>query len=849
VDPATNPYLVAWNLTPGFENAELAPEPSPDGRYLAYVTRQIGQTIEFRGHRYGPRTVLMVRDLESGAERMVADQFTIDLARIDVSYSTRVVPGYGWAKDSKSLVYSEGGKIRRVDLATGAITTIPFEARVRREVSEAPRSQLAIDSDSQDVRFLQWPSGSRDGKRVAFIGGGRLWVQDLPTGRPRALGELPEGTIQLTPAWSPDGNRIAFATWHDGAQGHLWTITPDGTDQQRLTNAPGMYAYPAWSADGKRLVAVQGPGPNPAAAWTGWDVAGPWAIVAVAEGRTRRIASAPNETMPSFGADGRVYYYQSTDDAMVVRSVALDGTAPERHSILPRRSATGVGVGDRVLYLPMPSPDGRFVAFEAAQSIYLAPAGATSHGLVNNDPNASAPERVRLGTRGGVYHRWRDARTVEFMSGRHYLTYDVPTAKLTEQRIDLTIPRGSTGRGTIALTGAKIITAAGDTVIPTGTVMVRDGRITCVGQCDTAGADTVVDLSGKVIIPGLVDTHGHHTGRASRIIPPHQPELAALLAYGVTTILDPATSSTSALPMGEMIEAATMIGPRTYSTVEIAAGWGDHLELETWADARYHVDRRAEWGAVTLKEYRHNRRAQRQMFIEAARERAMTVTAEGNPFHHNVGAIVDGQTGWEHFLGPVPIYRDAALFYGQAGSVYAPTLSITGHNLGALFYYRSRHDLLKDTKYTRFLPRAYIEERLKVNVSPSDGQYSIPIVAEGVKDVMQAGGRTAMGAHGEQAGIGSHWDLWAFVPTFTPLEAIRIATHDGAWFLGLEGEVGSVTKGKIADLMVLDRDPLVDIKNTLAIGHVMKGGRLYRAETLEQVWPERRRYAPLGGER
>src|SRR5262249_30252766 len=154
-------------------------------------------------------------------------------------------------------------------------------------------------------------------------------------------------------------------------------------------------------------------------------------------------------------------------------------------------------------------------------------------------------------------------------------------------------------------------------------------------------------------MPGLVDTHGHHTQRTSRIVPPHQPELAALLAYGVTTVLDPATVSTSALPMGEMIEAGTMLGPRTYSTVEIASGWGDHRETETLADAEYQVNRRADWGALTMKEYRHNRRAQRQMFLEAARERGVTVTAEGNPFHHNVGAIVDGQTGWEHFLGPV----------------------------------------------------------------------------------------------------------------------------------------------------------------------------------------------------
>ena len=850
VDPDDNPYAVAWTVTPGFANAELAPEPSPDGRYLAYVTRQMGRTIEFRGHRYGPRSAIWIRDLKTGEERVVADPITIDLARLDVSYSTRAVPGYAWAPDSKSLIYSEGGKIRRVSLETGAVATIPFTARVHWEVSEAPRSHLTIDADTQHVGFLQWPSGSPDGKRVAFVGAGRLWVTDLENGKPRLLVTPPEGAVQLTPAWSPDGRRIAFTTWHDVDQGCVWTVDPDGGNLKQETTEPGMYAYPAWSLDGKHLVVAKGPGPSPREAWTGWDVGGPWSLAEVGTGKPRTIVRVSHETQPHFGADQRLYFYEQLEDAVLVRSVLLDGTAPRRHAMLPRLSGSSSGDAiplnsAQVLNLPVISPDGRFVAFEAAHSIYVSPSGATQRGFVDNDPNGHPLERVRLGTRGGVYHRWRDAQTVEFMSGRFYSTYDVASGKLAEHRIDLAIPRGSSGTGTIAFKDAKIITARGDTVIPRGNVVVKNARIQCVGDCDLAGIDRVVDASGQTIIPGLVDTHGHHTARTSRIIPPHQPEFAALLAYGVTTILDPATSSTSALPLAEMIEAGVITGPRTFSTLEIMAGWGDRLDNESSQDADYNVNRPVDWGALSLKEYRENRREERQRFLDAARRRGVTVTAEGNPFHHNVGAIVDGQTGWEHFLGPLPIYHDASTFYGQAGSTYAPTLSIAGYNLGALFYYRSQHDLLKDPKYTRFLPRKYITDRLAVNAVPGPDEYAIPMLAEGVKDVVRAGGRTAMGAHGEQAGIGSHWDLWAFVGAFTPLEAIRIATADGAYFHGLEGELGSIGTGMLADLVVLNSDPLVDIRNTLDIRYVMKAGRLYDGATLDQVWPQQHRYAPF----
>jgi len=844
-DPETNPYVVDWVVTPGFENAELAPEISPDGRFLAFVTRRMGQAIEFRGHRYGPRSAIVVRNLQTGEERIVADPITTDLARIDISYSTRVVPGYAWTSDSRSLVYSEGGKIRRVSIETGDVTTIPFTARVRRELSEAPRSRVTIDADTQQVGFLQWPAGSPDGKRLAFVGAGRLYLADLPSGAPRPVAPMPEGTVQLTPAWSPDGTRIAFTSWNDAEQGQVWLVDPDGTHLTQATSAQGMYLHPAWSSDGKRLVAIKGPGPNPRSAWTGWEVTGLWEIVEVTDGSTRTIATVPHETRPHIGADDRIYFYRRTDAATMVVSVDWDGNGLREHSILPRLSGSGVGVGGNLVNLPLLSSDGRFVAFEAAQTIYVGLSGATRQGFVENDPNLTVPDRVRLGSRGGAYHRWRDRRTVEFMSGRVYSTYDVERGTLTEQEIALRIPRASTARGTIAFRGAKIVTARGDTVIERGDLVVRNGRIACVGDCPLDDVDRVVDATGKVIIPGLVDTHGHHTDRQSEVVPARQPEFETLLAYGVTTIIDPATSSKSAFPLAEMIEAGTVLGPRTFSTAEIDAGWGDHLEIERYADARYQVDRRIDWGAVSLKEYRHNRRAQRQMFLEAARQRGVTVTAEGNPFHHNVGAIIDGQTGWEHFLGPVRIYRDAALFYGLAGAVYAPTLSICGHNLGSLFYYRSRHDLLHDPKYTRFTTQRYIEDRLAVDATVRDDGYSVPIVAEGVRDVVEAGGWTAMGAHGEQAGVGAHWDLWAFVPTFSPLEAIRIATHDGARFHGLEGELGSIRVGLLADLVVLDSDPLADIRNTMDIALVMKSGRLYDGATLDQLWPERHPFVPF----
>lgn len=213
--------------------------------------------------------------------------------------------------------------------------------------------------------------------------------------------------------------------------------------------------------------------------------------------------------------------------------------------------------------------------------------------------------------------------------------------------------------------------------------------------------------------------------------------------------------------------------------------------------------------------------------------------------YQNIAAVLDGQTVWEHWIPPLMLYSDITEFYGQAHSVYAPTLAICGHPVGAVHYYRAKHDLLNDPKYGGLMPRTDTSARIQANVAVSDRDYSVPMVAKGVKDVVRAGGHTALGAHGEQPGIGAHWDLWSFAEAFTPLKSIRIASHGGTYFDGLDHELGSLESGKLADLVVLSGDPLDDIRNTLDIAYVMKSGRIYDAGTLNEIWPERSPYAPF----
>jgi hypothetical protein len=249
------------------------------------------------------------------------------------------------------------------------------------------------------------------------------------------------------------------------------------------------------------------------------------------------------------------------------------------------------------------------------------------------------------------------------------------------------------------------------------------------------------------------------------------------------------------------------------------------------------VNRRADWGAVSIKNYRQAGRFRHQLILRAARDRGITVTSEGGPLYFDVGLIMDGQTGWEHLIANLPIYRDVATFFGQARAVYSPTAIVAGHVLGSMHYFRPRHDLLNDAKYRRFMPVEEIRARTAGDRLMPKGSLSFPFIAEGLADIVRAGGFGALGEHGEQPGIGTHWELWSYAEALTPLEALAVGTLHGAYFIGLDHETGSIAAGKLADLVVLNSDPLVTVTNTADIAYVMKAGRLYDDEMLAEIWP------------
>jgi Tol biopolymer transport system component/imidazolonepropionase-like amidohydrolase len=823
-----------------------APEISPDGRWLAFARQIPDGLMEFKGHKYGPRTALWLRDLKTGAEKLVMDP--IDPVVTSGSKTLGVLPRYKWAADGKSIVLAQGGHLRRLDIATGAVGTIAFSAKVQRTISEMARREFRITDEAVKAQFVRWPQATSDGGTIVFQALGRIYAQGATNGTPRRL--TPDGfkPLEYAPSVSPDGRWVTFVSIDDGNRGDLWKVATAGGTPVKLSREPGDYVDPVWSPDGGSVVVARGEGATARGrtithnAWfdlTRFSAVGNDTGVVITTINRPTGVSVGGEARrqlvrPSFGPEGRIFWPDERTGTggrgggTALVSVKPDGTDRDTHVTFP--------AADEMV----PSPDGAWLAFQEGDNVYLTPMAWNGTG---KDPLEIAKRRgafpvTQLSRDGGIFPRWRDAKTLEWGSGNRFFVHHVETKKTDTTTLTVSAPR-DVPTGSVALTNARIVTLDKRKVIDRGTIVVKGSRISCVGACSTAGA-RVIDAGGKTIIPGWVDMHSHHYREWRGMRPAHDFEQAIYLAYGVTTTMDVSTWSQNVFPTAEMIETGAMIGPRGFSTGDnVSAGDGARTnEIANLAAAQATVRRLADWGATQIKQYAQPRRDQRQWIVEASRQIGINVTSEGSDFFEDLAMVMDGQTGFEHPFSEVPMYSDGAKFIGMAGATYSPTLVVAGPQSWNIEYWFAERDWWKDPKQQRWFPwRALMPELRIRNLRPAT-DYSYPLLAQAMADVIKEGGMGAVGSHGEHHGLAPHWEVWMGASALGNYGALEVASLHGARFLGAEKDLGSLEVGKLADLMVLNSNPLIDIKNTLDIKYVMKGGRLYDGFSLDEVWPK-----------
>ncbi|MFK4003072.1 amidohydrolase family protein [Qipengyuania sp. NPDC077563] len=807
----------------------VRPTPSPDGKRLAFVRRD------------KDKTQLWVKDLQTGEERMIYGALDLDMQETWAVYG--VYPMMDWMPDSSALVVWAGGKLQRVSADGSGAREIPFRINDTRTVASAPHPVIDVAPESFTAKIPRFASVSPDGRTVVFESLGKLYVK--PVGSEALPERLISGggdSLELWPTWSRDGRRIAFVRWTDDELGRIVTVDGRGRGERIVTQQQGHYALPQFSPDGNTIVFEKRGGgyltsPNYS------ENEGVYSVPV--SGGTPRLIARDTST-PQFGADNdRVFMLARADGNLQLISADLDGEARRVH-------AQGELANDFKV-----SPRGDYVAFRQNYEVFAMPLLPGGQTVTVGEKTSSLPV-TRVSKGGADYIGWTDnGSTLHWSMGP--VLYRASTAALTptspsESAPEFTPPdsgtslartiRAGKASGTVAITGARIHTMAGDGAgtIDNGTIVIEGDRIAAIGPAANVAVPsgaTVIDAAGQTVIPGLVDAHAHGAQGVGDLVPQQNWSLVQNLALGTTTLHDPSSSASMIFSASERQRAGNLLAPRIFSTGEIIYGAkspGVYARVDSYEDALAHVRRIKAQGGISVKNYNQPRREQRQQVVAAARAENMLVVAEGGSlFGMDMNLVADGNSTLEHNIPVDIMYDDVLQMFGNSDTNYTPTLVVTYGGLAADPYWRQATDVFDNPLLVHTPPKMLLAETGR-RIKAPEWAFVDDNSAREAKKLADRGVKVSIGAHGQQAGIAAHWELWSFVRGgMTAVEALRAGTIEPAKSLGMDRDVGSLEVGKLADLVILTADPAENIRNSDDIAQVMLGGRLYDARTMNET--------------
>jgi imidazolonepropionase-like amidohydrolase/Tol biopolymer transport system component len=809
----------------------VRPQISRDGNLLAFVRRVRSQSV------------LFLHDLRTAEEWPLFDGLDMDQQEAWALFG--VYTGYAWTPGDTHIVIWGQGQFWKVAVDGSGAEKIPFEAEVKQVVAEALRFEQNPAPDVITPKVIRHAATSPDGKTLVFNAVGYLWKKNLPDGTPVRLTN--GGHFEFEPAFSPDGQRLVYVTWDDEAMGAVMSLDmrKHGATPVALTKTKGIYRTPSFSPDGSEIVYAREAGN----AHQGFAFANRSGIYRMKLSGAEPVMITQEGQYPQYSADGRRIFYQTGGYffgalGKALKSVNLNGGEPLTH------------FSSRYANRMIPSPDNQWMAYQELFKVYVVPMVLNGN-TIDLSATTKALPITQLTRDAGIALHWSDkGNRLHWTLGDEYFTADVrerlqfgdgsgvkkgdpDTAGV---KIGLQVP-ASKPEGRTAITNARIITMKGDEVIEGGVIVVNGNRIEAVGtmgEVDVPKDARVIDASGKTIMPGLVDVHAHVGDFREGLSPRHNWYYYANLAYGVTTSHDPSSHTEMIFAHSELITSGAMVGPRLFSTGIILYGADGDFKavINNLEDARSALRRTKAFGAFSVKSYNQPRRDQRLHVLTAAKELQMNVVPEGGShFFHNMTMVMDGHTGVEHNIPVAKLYNDVTKFWSSTKVGYTLTLIVNYGSLNGEFYWYQNTDVWSKERLLRFTPRSIVDARSRHRTMVPQEEYEVGFieVSRSAKKLADAGVKVNMGAHGQLQGLGAHWETWMIqMGGQSNMETLRSATWNGAHYLGMEKHIGSLEVGKLADLIVLDANPLEDIRNTEHVRYTMINGKLYDAAIMRE---------------
>ena len=847
------------------------PTLSPDGSKMVY------------GTRFNTQTGLRIRDLDTGAdERLV---YPVQRDEQESRYSRDLLPAPVFSSTGDRVYFTRDGKLEAIDLTSREITQVDFEIPIQLDIERRMYFPYRVGQGPVKAQLIRGSEISPDGTHLAFSAMARIFVYEFDTGKITAI--TPKNMFATQPTWSPNGRQLAFVDWQSDG-GFIWrTRVKEGSKPQQVSNQAGFYFDPIWSRDGGSVLALRASGyersviPSDFGQGVGTDLV----QVEVRSGKARLLAHAPNLYEPQHGPEpDRIYLYESSGlfsgDSSGLVSMRYDGTDRRKHL-----SLSGPGIYNSRNGLPASlmkiSADGQYVLAKQANQLYVLKLLSTRGATIKTKVSSCSLPCERL-TDVGVDEFGFDTENQEvfWTIGHSVFRRQLDSIfELQKEETEKSVKTDSDDKGvpqeqdnesngaeltlaedhesvnghkvevyearrvperSLVLRNATVLTMQGDEpeLLFDADLLLSNGRIEALGQ-DLLVDEHVdsIDLTGKVVLPGYVDTHAH-IPLMRRVVGGQPWALLANLAYGVTTVFDVQPSTVDILEYEDLVDAGLIVGPRVLST---GPGVFSNTDLKSKQDALGVLKRyRDHYGVRNTKTYLVGNREKRQWIVQASQELELNSTTEGGlDMKLDLTYALDGFTGMEHVLPVIGIQEDVQKLFAFTRIAYTPTLLVSYGGPFGENYFFTEENPRGDSKLARYTPPALLDLLLLRRSWFHDDAHVFKRHASQAREILLEGGQIGVGSHGQLNGLGYHWELWALsMGGFTNFEALRAATRHGAEMIGIAQDVGSIKPGKLADLVILNTNPLDDIRSTTDIHAVVSHGIVRDGDDLSEIWPQ-----------